>query len=57
MNESHSKSNEIRHTIEELLSNNVMNKTIHPEYLRLVPPLHECQIDELTWLSPKSDFN
>jgi hypothetical protein len=29
-----------------------MEQTIRPEYLRLVPPLHECTIDELVWLSP-----
>jgi hypothetical protein len=29
-----------------------MKQTIHPEYLRLVPPLHECTIDEFVWLSP-----
>ena len=52
MNNSRHRSNENRQTIEELLSNNVMEKTIHPEYLRLVPPLHECTIDELVWLSP-----
>ncbi|CAF1225688.1 unnamed protein product [Adineta ricciae] len=39
-------------TIERLLVNNVMEQTIHPEYLRLVPPLHECTMDELVWLSP-----
>ncbi|CAF3433136.1 unnamed protein product [Rotaria socialis] len=41
-----------RQTIEQLLLNNVMEQTIHPEYLRLVPPLHECAVDELIWLSP-----
>ena len=44
-----------RQTIEQLLTNNVMEQTIHPEYLRLVPPLHECTIDELAWLSPMAD--
>jgi hypothetical protein len=34
-----------------------MEQTIHPEYLRLVPPLHECTIDELVWLSPTSDID
>jgi len=29
-----------------------MEQTIHPEYLRLVPPLHEYTIDEFIWLSP-----
>ena len=29
-----------------------MKQTISPEYLRLVPPLHECTIDEYAWLSP-----
>jgi hypothetical protein len=29
-----------------------MEQTIRPEFLRLVPPLHECNIDELVWLSP-----
>lgn len=29
-----------------------MEQTIRPEYLRLVPPLHECTIDELVWLTP-----
>jgi hypothetical protein len=29
-----------------------MERTIRPEYLRLIPPLHECTIDELVWLSP-----
>jgi len=29
-----------------------MEQTIRPEFLRLVPPLHECTIDELVWLSP-----
>ncbi|CAF2512528.1 unnamed protein product [Rotaria sp. Silwood2] len=46
------RSNDSRQTIEGLLINNVMEQTIHPEYLRLVPPLHECTIDELIWLSP-----
>ncbi|CAF0916354.1 unnamed protein product [Rotaria sp. Silwood1] len=46
------RSNNSRQTIEQLLLNNVMEQTIHPEYLRLVPPLHECTIDELIWLSP-----
>ncbi|CAF1265031.1 unnamed protein product [Rotaria sordida] len=46
------RSNSSRQTIERLLLNNVMEQTIHPEYLRLVPPLHECTIDELIWLSP-----
>ena len=27
-----------------------MEQTIRPEYLRLVPPLHECTVDELVWL-------
>lgn len=40
-----------------LLSNDTMNRTIHPEYLRLVPPLHECTIDELAWLSPMEDVD
>jgi hypothetical protein len=46
------RSNNSRQTIEHLLLNNVMQQTIRPEYLRLVPPLHECTIDELVWLSP-----
>ncbi|CAF0845599.1 unnamed protein product [Rotaria sp. Silwood1] len=46
------RSNDSRQTIERLLSNNAMEQTIHPEFLRLVPPLHECTIDELVWLSP-----
>ena len=46
------RSNNSRQTIEQLLVNNVMEQTIRPEYLRLVPPLHECTIDELVWLSP-----
>jgi hypothetical protein len=32
-----------------------MNETIQPEYLRLVPPLHESSIDELVWLMPDDD--
>lgn len=27
-----------------------MEETIRPEYLRLVPPLYPCQIDEFVWL-------
>ncbi|CAF0977450.1 unnamed protein product [Rotaria sordida] len=46
------RSNDSRQTIERLLTNNAMEQTIHPEFLRLVPPLHECTIDELVWLSP-----
>ncbi|CAF0826644.1 unnamed protein product [Adineta steineri] len=46
------RSNDSRQTIERLLSNNAMEQTIRPEFLRLVPPLHECTIDELVWLSP-----
>lgn len=45
-----------RETIQYLLSNKTINRTIHPEYLRLVPPLHECTIDELAWLSPMEDL-
>lgn len=29
-----------------------MEQTIHPEYIRLIPPLHELTIDEFVWLSP-----
>ena len=29
-----------------------MEETVRPEFLRLVPPLHECTMDELIWLSP-----
>jgi hypothetical protein len=46
------RSNDTRQTIERLLTNNAMEQTIRPEFLRLVPPLHECTIDELVWLSP-----
>jgi hypothetical protein len=46
------RSNDTRQTIERLLTNNAMEQTIHPEFLRLVPPLHECNIDEFVWLSP-----
>ncbi|CAF1068861.1 unnamed protein product [Adineta ricciae] len=44
--------NDSRQTIERLLTSNAMEQTIRPEFLRLVPPLHECTIDELVWLSP-----
>jgi hypothetical protein len=46
------RSNDTRQTIERLLTNNAMEQTIRPEFLRLIPPLHECTIDELVWLSP-----
>ena len=29
-----------------------MEKTVRPDFLRLVPPLHESTEDELTWLEP-----
>ena len=29
-----------------------MKQTIHPEYIRLVPPLHEFTLDEFIWLEP-----
>ncbi|CAF5207724.1 unnamed protein product, partial [Rotaria magnacalcarata] len=48
---SRNRSTNSQQTIEQLLLNNVMEQTIHPEYLRLVPPLHECTVDELIWLS------
>ncbi|CAF1042647.1 unnamed protein product [Adineta steineri] len=51
------RSNSSEQTIEQLLLNNVMKQTIHPEYLRLVPPLHECTIDELVWLPPLLHFD
>ena len=34
-----------------------MNQSSHTEYLRLVPPLHECTMDEFAWLSPLADIN
>lgn len=46
------RSEDHRQTVKDLVSSNVMNQTIHPEYLRLVPPLHECSMDEFAWLSP-----
>jgi hypothetical protein len=46
------RSNDSRQTTERLLLNNAMEQTIRPEFLRLVPPLYECTIDELVWLSP-----
>ncbi|UJR15950.1 hypothetical protein I4U23_002870 [Adineta vaga] len=46
------RSNDSRQTIERLLSSNAMEQTIRPEFLRLVPPLHECSIDEFVWLLP-----
>ncbi|UJR30640.1 hypothetical protein I4U23_018164 [Adineta vaga] len=52
-----SRSANTRQTIEQLLMNNVMEQTIHPEYLRLVPPLHECTIDEFVWLSPLTNLD
>ena len=41
-----------RQAIEHLFAADVMNRTMCPEYLRLVPPLHESTIDELAWLTP-----
>ena len=49
---SHHRANDSRQTIEDLLVNDAMEQTIRPEYLRLVPPLHEFTIDELAWLTP-----
>lgn len=46
------RTNDSRQTIERLLMSNAMEQTIRPEYLRLVPPLHQCTIDEFVWLSP-----
>jgi len=44
------RTNDTRQTIERLLSTNAMEQTIRPEFLRLVPPLHDCTIDEFIWL-------
>ena len=54
---SYYRSNNARQTAEQLLLNNIMKQTIRPEFLRLVPPLHECTIDELIWLSPILNIN
>lgn len=41
--------------MENLLKENAMEKVIQPDFLRLVPPLHEISFDELIWLEPIDD--
>lgn len=44
-------SRDSQQTIESLFSTEAMNLTIAPQYLRLAPPLFDCTVEEMAWLT------